>query len=158
MIRQAHRTESEILTALSFASKRYWKYPEKYLQIWEQELTITPEYIDTNSVFAYILNQNLVAYYSIIFLKDDMKIAAATISKGYWLEHMFIAPEQIGTGIGSTLFTHLRKWCKQHSIKKLSALVDPNAAGFYSKMGCVYQKEIPSTIPERTTPLYTLAF
>jgi len=45
VIRQAKRTESGDLTSISFASKRYWNYPEEYFDVWKKELTITPGYI-----------------------------------------------------------------------------------------------------------------
>lgn len=50
-IRQAKDIESDILTAISFAAKRYWDYPEKYFTIWKEELTITSNYINDNIVF-----------------------------------------------------------------------------------------------------------
>ena len=53
MIRQAKRSESELLTELSFASKHYWGYPETYFKIWASELTISSDYIDQNDVFVY---------------------------------------------------------------------------------------------------------
>lgn len=42
VIRRAIIAESGDLTSISFASKRYWNYPEEYFNVWEKELTITP--------------------------------------------------------------------------------------------------------------------
>jgi hypothetical protein len=49
-IRKAKSEESRILTDISFASKRFWKYPEAYFDIWKKELTITEAYVQKNIV------------------------------------------------------------------------------------------------------------
>jgi GNAT superfamily N-acetyltransferase len=66
---------------------------------------------------------------------------------------MFVAPAFIGKGIGTRLFEHLKKRCEMTGIKQLGILADPNTRGFYEKMGCDYQGEVPSTIAGRTIPL-----
>lgn len=95
----------------------------------------------------------VIGYYSIAELKDALEIASITLEKGFWLEHMFIEPNHLGAGIGTLLFKHLHKRCISRGINQVKILVDPNARGFYDKMGCVYQKDYPSTINNRTTPL-----
>ncbi|RJQ84641.1 MAG: GNAT family N-acetyltransferase [Desulfobacteraceae bacterium] len=62
----------------------------------------------------------------------------------------------MGQGIGTKLFDHLRQRCIAKGIKELGILADPNARGFYEKMGCRYQGEHPSTIMNRTTPFWQL--
>jgi GNAT superfamily N-acetyltransferase len=74
------------------------------------------------------------------------------LAHGHWLEHMFVRPLDIGIGIGTELFSHLRRRCRENKIAALNILADPNARGFYEKMGCHYVQEVPSTIVGRTTP------
>ena len=50
-IRRALSEEAAWLTELSFASKAYWQYPQSYFRRWQQELTITAEYIETHDVY-----------------------------------------------------------------------------------------------------------
>ncbi len=69
---------------------------------------------------------------------------------------MFILPQEIGQGIGTEMFHHLRKWCQSEGVDEVGVLADPNSRGFYEKMGCEYQNEDPSTIPNRTTPRLVL--
>jgi GNAT superfamily N-acetyltransferase len=156
MIRPAKMDDALILTKLSFESKRVWGYPEEYFEIWKPELTITPDYIKKNEVFVFETGEAIAGYYSIVEFCDSIEISGVKIDKGYWLEHMFIAPEHIGQGIGALLFDHARKRCEIGKIRKLGILADPHAKGFYGKMGCAYQGEIPSTIAGRTTPLFFL--
>ncbi len=152
MIRRAKITEDQILTHISFAAKNYWKYPEQYLEVWGNELTITMEYLRQNDVFIIERNMVPVGYYSIVELKNDIEIHNDIISKGIWLEHMFLIPEYIGKGLGTEMFAHLRDYCQQMQYKEVGILADPNAKGFYEKMGCSYIREIPSNIQGRTTP------
>lgn len=152
MIRKALTKEAAILTKLSFASKEYWGYPKEYFAIWENELTITEEYIEKNDVFVYQNDRQIMAYYSLVFLDEDIEISNIVLQKGVWLEHMFVLPQQIGKGVGTELFAHLTKYCLEKNIVKVGVLSDPHARGFYEKMGCVYVGEFPSTIEGRTTP------
>lgn len=157
-IRHATTGDAPTLTVLSFESKGHWEYPEEYFEIWKNELTITSEYIQKNDVFVWEEESKILGYYSIVKLKDDVEFAGIIIEKGYWLEHMFLLPVYLGRGIGTTLFAHLRKWCEMREIGELKILADPHSIGFYKKMGCKYQREYPSSIPGRTTPLLSLDF
>ncbi len=49
-IRKAKSNESEILTQIAQAAKRYWNYPERWLILWKDALTITPDFILKNEV------------------------------------------------------------------------------------------------------------
>lgn len=156
IIRAAKKDDAERLTSLSFLAKGYWKYPQEYFEIWREELTISPAYIDQNSVFVVERDGVIVGYYSIVELKKDISISGITIDKGFWLEHMFVHPSFIGTGIGTAMCMHLKAFCRTWGIERLCVLADPHARGFYEKMGCTYLKEYPSSIIGRTTPLLQL--
>lgn len=155
-IRPAKIGESGILTSISFQSKKYWGYPDYFFETWKNELTISPDYIKRNRVFVFEDKTGIVGYYSMVYLENNMDFSGIVILKGYWLEHMFILPAFIGKGIGTDLFDHLKTICRQNRINTISILSDPNAKGFYEKMGCRYVKEYPSSIPHRTTPLLIL--
>lgn len=157
-IRPATKSDAPTLTVLSFESKRHWGYPQEYFETWKNELTITSEYIHKNDVFVCEEKSKTLGYYSIVELTNDVEFAGIIIEKGYWLEHMFILPVYFGRGIGTSLFAHLRKRCEMRGFAELKILADPHSIGFYLKMGCKYQREYPSSIPGRTTPLLSLHF
>ncbi len=150
------KDEAQLLTQVSFASKRYWGYPEDYFRIWESELTISPAYIESNDVWVYEQDETIVGFYSLLLLEKQLKVGGTVLESGHWLDHMFIRPSHIGRGIGTDLFIHLRARCAKRNIRKISMLADPNAKGFYEKMGCCYVREIQSTIAGRTTPQLVL--
>lgn len=152
MIRSAKKEDAEILTKISYKSKGYWNYPQEYFEIWNNELTISPDYIERNEVFVFELGGTVVGYYSLVELPEDIEFSGIILEKGFWLEHMFIEPENIGNGIGTKMFDHLRKRCLSKGINKLGILADPHSRWFYEKMGCIFKRVYSSTIKNRTTP------
>src|SRR5690242_4515180 len=92
LIRKALEHESDVLTDISFSSKRYWNYPEEYFDVWKDELTITPAYINRNLVCVAEVNGQIVGYLSIVEVENDFWAGTVFVKKGYWLEHIFIRP------------------------------------------------------------------
>ena len=157
-IRRALETENEQLTQISFRSKQVWNYPAEYFDSWRSELTITPEYIKKHLVFVAERAGQVVGYYSVLFNpKDFWTRSGIFFATGYWLEHMFILPEHIGQGIGTALMRHAKEQVRSLRGSVMRILVDPNAKGFYEKMGARYIKDVLSSIPGRTTPFYELS-
>ncbi|MGB3209689.1 MAG: GNAT family N-acetyltransferase [Desulforhopalus sp.] len=155
-MRSAKEEDAGILTDISFAAKRYWQYPEEYYRIWKSELTVGAEYIRSNDVWVYEDTRTIVGYYSLVTLHEEIKVDGVSLPCGHWLDHMFIRPPYIGSGIGTEMFQHLRNRCEHRKIENLNILADPNAKGFYEKMGCRFTEDFPSTITGRTTPYLVL--
>ncbi|SHO49783.1 GNAT family N-acetyltransferase [Desulfopila aestuarii] len=155
VIRRANPAEHELLTIISFRSKSYWSYPDNYFQVWQKELTITADYIEQNEVFVCEMKQTAIAYYSLVQLAQDLLYSGARLEAGLWLDHMFVLPEFIGQGVGRLLFRHCKNRLSERGVISLNILADPNALGFYQKMGCEKHGLFPSSIPGRTTPRLT---
>lgn len=156
IIRDALVSDSEILTQISFASKRHWNYPDQYFDSWKDELTITPAYIKNNRVYVAEANGRIVGYFSLVEIKTDFWAGKVFVSKGFWLEHIFVLPEYIGKSIGRKLIDVLKLKCSEININKVKIFSDPNAKGFYDKLGACYLGESPSSIEGRTVSLYEL--
>lgn len=122
------------------------------MQVWQDELTITPQYLDNHLVYVYEENGRPVAYYSLVELLYDQQFSCVTLQQGIWLDHMFVVPEKMGQGIGRAMFEHCLQVLADNGAESLLVLADPNASGFYEKMGCRYIEEYPSIIEGRTTP------
>lgn len=156
-IRKAAAPDALPLTQVAKSAKRYWNYPDSYYKIWEEELTITPDYISKNTVFVAQTNSNeVIAFYSLVTLEQDLHFKTTVLEKGVWLDHMFIIPEYIGQGLGHLMFNHMMQGCRVKNITMVRLLADPNAKGFYEKMGCQYVRQVPSSIEGRTTPMYEI--
>lgn len=151
-IRRARAEEASTLTDLSLASKAHWKYPQNYYRLWQQELTITADYINEHTVYVCESGGGICGYYSLVELEEDLSTAGIVLKAGIWLEHMFVHPETIGEKIGTRMFNHLCGVVEGLGGSIIHLLADPHARLFYEKMGCVYQQEYCSSIPGRTTP------
>jgi GNAT superfamily N-acetyltransferase len=156
LIRSAKPTEHNILTDISFSAKGYWQYPIEYFDIWKDELTITPQYISENIVFVAERDHVIVGYISIVDIKNDFLAGTILVTKGHWLEHLFILPQFMYQGIGSALMQHAREYCLENGIQRLRIFSDPHAKGFYDKQGAVYLGESLSSIEGRTVSVYEL--
>jgi N-acetylglutamate synthase-like GNAT family acetyltransferase len=62
------------------------------------------------------------------------------------LEHMWIRPEHIGSGVGRALFLHVKERAANLKIPALELSADPNAEGFYERMGATRIGEVRSEI------------
>lgn len=89
-IRSASPEDGPTLTAIALDAKRYWGYPEQWINHWESDLTISPEFIRDNHVYVYEENGEVRGFYA--------------LSAAGELEHMWVTPAAIGTSIGKELF------------------------------------------------------
>ena len=156
-IRQAQNIDAHLLTEISFAAKRHWKYPDNYYDIWRDELTITKDYIHQNIVFKALYIDSVLGFYSIIENEADFYSGDTLVKKGFWLEHIFIKPEYHKLGIGVLLINHAKQVSKDMGISDLLIFVDPYAKGFYDKVGADYLYDSKSSIPGRIIPVYSFA-
>lgn len=124
LIRQVDPTEADALTRIAVSAKRYWGYPEQWMEIWTPQLTFTAEYFEENESWVAVGDEKAIAFYT---LQDKNGIA--------WLENLWVLPEYIGRGIGKELFLHVMTLASQRGYKTLQLDADPNATGFYEKMG-----------------------
>ncbi len=48
---------------------------------------------------------------------------------------MWVAPKHIGTGVGKELFIHAMQIAAGENVSEVEISADPNAEGFYKRMG-----------------------
>ena len=154
IFRNALPNEAEELTQLTLDSKRYWGYPEEWIARWTGELTVRPEYIKKNTVVVAEENAELLGYVSIIEEPQNhvLQVGAYKIAGGFFLDNLFIHPSHIRKGIGKKLTAITFDWCSEKQIKLLHVCSDPNAKGFYEKMGAMYLGEFLSNNASRSLP------
>jgi len=155
-INRANYSDSDILTEIAFLAKRHWNYPDEYYEIWKDELTITEKYLKQNIVYKAIYEELIVGFYSIVENKSDFYSGEILVQKGFWLEHIFIRPDYHRFGIGTKLINHAKHISEVTGIQNLLIFVDPNAKGFYDRIGAEFLYDSKSSIPERLIPVYNL--
>jgi GNAT superfamily N-acetyltransferase len=141
MIRRAIASDAEALTAIAHAAKSHWKYPEAWIALWRRDLTMSPEFIDRYPVHIAVENDAPVGFYALLFAGADCE-----------LEHFWVLPARMGAGIGRRLFEHAVESCRAIGVRRLWINADPNAEGFYRRMGARRVGEVPSTPAGRTLP------
>jgi GNAT superfamily N-acetyltransferase len=124
MIRPAAETEASVLTKVALDAKRYWGYPEHWIKHWESDLTISSDFILDNHVYVAEEDGQIQGFYALIVSGDRAE-----------LDHMWVAPACIGTGIGKALFLDAMERAASLKVLAVEISADPNAAGFYRRMG-----------------------
>lgn len=134
-IRRAEPEETACLTEIAFAAKRHWDYPESWIEVWREDLTVTPEFIERNEVYAAIENDTLVGFYALVTSEGTTE-----------LEHLWVLPEWIGKGVGRQLLQHALDRAAAVGGTVIEIVSDPNAEGFYLKAGAAKVGEVISEI------------
>jgi GNAT superfamily N-acetyltransferase len=97
-IARAKPDDADTLTAIAHAAKRHWGYPESWIALWRDGLTIRPEFIAANVAFIAIEDQLPVGFYIL-----------TTEVGGIHLDHLWMVPAAMRRGIGRALFEHARR-------------------------------------------------
>lgn len=146
-VRRAKPWEASVLTRITVASKRYWGYPEELLRLWESELTLAPSYIEKNEVYTALRGGEPVAVFALVD-HDGVE---------WELEHLWIDPAHIGGGIGALLFREAVRLARAGGAKSLRIVSDPNAEGFYLRMGAARVGSVASRPEGRRLPVLRFA-
>ncbi len=145
-IRRAVESDSDRLTKLACLAKGSWGYPPEYLSFWCNELTITPDYIRRHRVFVAESSNEIVGCCAI---EDD--------EESWRLEHVWIHPTHQRLGIGRELVGHALH--EAHRVRPgiVTADADPNAAGFYRRIGGRVAGTVAAPLPDaadRSLPVF----
>jgi GNAT superfamily N-acetyltransferase len=73
------------------------------------------------------------------------------------LEHLWVAPKHIGTGVGKELFLHAMQRASARDVSEVQINSDPNAEGFYQKMGAYRIGEVRADMDDKPRTLPRLA-
>jgi GNAT superfamily N-acetyltransferase len=151
-IRLARPGEAPALGALCVRSKAHWGYDAAFMALAHRSLQIGPDAIDAGRAFVAVDTDG-----RLIGVAD---CCALPEPGAFDLVHLFVEPHTLGQGVGRALLEAACAWCLAQGGTKLVILSDPNAAGFYQRLGARLIGEAPSdAIPGRTLPLleYRLA-
>jgi GNAT superfamily N-acetyltransferase len=124
-IRRAAQADRTALADCAFRSKRHWGYGDAFMESVREQLTPSVEYVENDAVFlAEDDTGRVVGFYG--FQYEDER---------FWLYDMFVVPEAIGTGVGQALWEHALATAAAAGEQTFFIESDPNAAGFYAKLG-----------------------
>ncbi len=123
-IRKARHEDCDQLTRIAHDAKRVWGYPESLVRLWRDDLTVTPGFVDDHPVYCAVRGAEILGFY-----------ALSGRGRTWELEHLWVGPRHMGSGVGRRLFAHLRRRVLAAGGSRLRIESDPNAEGFYRRMG-----------------------
>jgi GNAT superfamily N-acetyltransferase len=141
---RARPEQAERLSQIAYAAKSYWGYPSQWIELWHNQLTITRQFILHNEVYAAVDDdETVLGFY-----------ALAGSGERVVLEHLWVQPRSLHAGVGRKLFEHAVALATQLGAQRIEIESDPNAEGFYQKMGAetvgevTYELEgLPRSLP-----------
>lgn len=146
-VENANSDDHEMLSEITKLSKAFWGYSEEQMAQWNDVLTITKEYIQTNFAYKLINESQVIGYYSYFNTEKDI----------VKLDNLFVLPEYIGKGYGNYLMDDFLNRIKEnHDIRKVTLDADPNAEKFYQKFGFETIGQLETSIKNRFLPIMEL--
>lgn len=135
LFRRAAPAEARALTALALRSKRAWGYDETFMALVLPDMTVLPEFLrDEYGIVAE--EDGRVLGYAIVRVDNDSA----------FLRDLFVEPDRFRQGVGTALFTQVTDYARNRAAKKLTLGGDPNALGFYKRLGMIQVGEEPSIV------------
>ncbi|RZJ70563.1 GNAT family N-acetyltransferase [Flavobacterium sp.] len=139
---KADSEDCEMLSKIAKHSKQNWGYPIDRMLLWNDDLTLTSDYISQNHVYKIYDQSQLIGFYSII----DGEIPE--------VDHLWLTPENQRKGYGSSVFAQIRKTIQQLGKPVFQLIAEPHAKGFYDKMNGIAKSRFESKIPGRFLEIY----
>lgn len=126
-IRPALPVEAEFLSDIAWRSKEYWEYPKEMMNEFRDFLTIAEEFIEDNPTYLAENEETeeKIGFYSLEIADDG----------NWWLRHIWVLPEYIGTGVGGALFLHACETAETVGAGEFYILSDPNGTEFFTHLG-----------------------
>jgi len=126
LFRRAEARDAVLLTAIALAAKRHWGYPDDWMEAWRPDLTVTPGYIQREKVQVMAIGGEVAGFAGLLREEGSLH-----------LEHLWLRPPHIGRGCGRILFGEAVRMARAAGAPELRIKSDPNAEGFYLRMGAV---------------------
>jgi GNAT superfamily N-acetyltransferase len=133
-VRAARPEELGRLREIAIAAKAHWGYDLALVREWAEGGDFEPESLASRLVYVAEIDGAPVGW-------------AALGPRGEvgWLEDLWVEPRWIGRGIGRSLFEHVAARARELGAERLEWEAEPNARGFYTRMGGSYVRDSDET-------------
>ena len=134
-IRRARPDEAAALTALAARAKAHWGYDAEFMARVIDAMSISAGDVEAHEVWLLEdASGRTVGFHRVI--PDDRAE----------VEDMWVEPDAMGNGHGRRLFEHAIAIARAFGATELELDADPNAIGFYERMGMERIGETHSTL------------
>lgn len=141
--RRAAPDDSRRLTELTFASKAHWGYDQAFMERARPELMVTREYLDANECWVADSDGQVIGWFSLVDVPGSLL-----------LDNFFLLPGHIGSGLGRQMWEQAVTRAAERGADRLTLESDPNAAGFYERMGARPTGSVTAPSTGRELPVY----
>jgi GNAT superfamily N-acetyltransferase len=125
LIRRARGGEDVTLTALVMRSvQQQWNYSAEFMAWNPEEIAIAPHHLIEMITNVLEVGGRVVGLYVLRGEAPEME-----------LSRMMIEPDMIGQGYGRVLWDHAVEIARGLGVREITIDGDPNAEGFYQRMG-----------------------
>jgi GNAT superfamily N-acetyltransferase len=109
------------LREIAAAAKGHWGYDEQLVAGWAAAIEFPPEkhVLEADGAWASVVVRGEVC----------------------WLDDLWVEPAAMGRGLGRTLFERAAGVGREHGCVRMEWEAEPNAIGFYEKLGAVYVRD-----------------
>ena len=136
--------DAELLTQTALDSKKSWGYSDELMNLWKSDLVVSVEYILGNRVVKIFDQDRFIGFFGI-------KMVGNT---GAVIDHLWIIPNELRNGYGRLVFQHIMNYLKSNDHEKVTLIAEPNAKGFYDKMGGRIMGKFQSQVSGRVLDVY----
>jgi hypothetical protein len=141
-LRTPRPDEAATLTELCLRSKAVWGYDKEFMQACRDELTLTPSTMQSSHFKVAEIGRSLMGMAQVTVKGDIAE-----------LDKLFVEPTRLRSGAGCALFDWAKNIAREAGAVALVIEADPDASGFYRRMGAVDDGAAPSgSIPGRFIP------
>jgi GNAT superfamily N-acetyltransferase len=144
-IRPVEPRDAGRLREIFTAAKGSWGYDPALVGEAAADLDVSPEALKAREIYVADVGGKPVGFVSLIARPDACL-----------LDDLWVDPAWIGRGIGRLLFNHATDCAREAGAPRLEWESDPNAVGFYEKMGGKYLRDSQPTIWGRVVPVMGL--
>lgn len=142
MLEKAGSDDLETLNKILFESKSLWGYDREFMTEFMKCFRITEKDIDNKTSWLLKIDNKNAGFVTLDFANPE-------------LVNFFIQPKFTGLGIGKFLWNEVIRLFSEKDIFDFKIWADPNANGFYEKMGSkVLETKLSPMGKDRMTNIY----
>jgi GNAT superfamily N-acetyltransferase len=132
--RLAARDSNERLRRIAVAAKAHWGYPRERVLEWAAKGDFAAETLGRLEIWVAQEGREIAGWASLV---PGDEVA--------WLEDLWVEPPWMRRGVGSALFAAVADEARRRGAARLEWEAEPNAIGFYRRMGGRYVRDSPRT-------------
>lgn len=132
--RRSARESHEQLREIAIAAKAHWGYPRERVVEWASKGDFSAETLGRLEIWVAEAGRDIAGWAS---LAAGDEVAS--------LEDLWVDPRWMRQGVGSALFAAAADDARRRGAVRLEWEAEPNAIGFYRRMGGRYVRDSPTT-------------